>query len=234
MKSDSLIRLENATKSWSNGEGELTIFRGLNWEIVGGSFVSLVGPSGIGKSTFLHVIGLLTPLDRGRLFIAGRDAYYSKWMENPIRGEVGFIFQDSRLIQQLTVFDNVALPLIHRGIASSARKDSVWRMLANVGLTEKADYFPQFLSGGEMMRVAIARALIYDPRILLADEPTGSLDRESGDAIVRLLRASLNEEKALIMVTHNQRLAEQADLQYEMQDGRILACGGSRPAGEKG
>lgn len=224
MKKKPLIRLENASKTWSNGESDLTIFRELHWEIEAGNFVSLVGPSGIGKSTFLHVIGLLTPLDQGQLFIAGREAIYSKWMENPIRGEVGFIFQESKLIQHLTVFDNVALPLIHRGTRLGTRKNSVWHMLENVGLTEKASYYPQYLSGGEMMRVAIARALIYNPRILLADEPTGSLDRESGDAIVHLLRASLNDEKALVMVTHNQRLAEMADLQYEMLDGKIMPC----------
>lgn len=234
MKKDSLIRLENASKSWSNGENDLTIFSGLNWEIEGGSFVSLVGPSGIGKSTFLHVIGLLTPLDHGQLFIADREARYSKWMENPIRGEVGFIFQESKLIQHLTVFDNVALPLIHRGTRQGIRKNHVWQMLENVGLTEKASYYPQYLSGGEMMRVAIARALIYDPRILLADEPTGSLDRETGDAVVRLLRASLTGEKALVMVTHNQRLAEMADLQYEMQEGNILPRRNARSAKVEG
>jgi ABC-type lipoprotein export system ATPase subunit len=234
MKSEPLIRLEQAAKSWSNGESDLTIFRDLDWEIGPGSFVSLVGPSGIGKSTFLHVLGLLTPLDRGRLFIAGREAFYSKWMANPIRGEVGFIFQESRLIQHLTVFDNVALPLIHRGTGAGVRKNSVWRMLENVGLTDKAAYYPPFLSGGEMMRAAIARALIYDPRILLADEPTGSLDRESGDSIVRLLRASLTRDKALVMVTHNQRLAELADLRYEMLDGRIRPCAGGRAAAAEG
>jgi putative ABC transport system ATP-binding protein len=166
----------------------------------------------------------LTSLDQGQLFIAGREAIYSKWMENHVRGEVGFIFQESKLIPHLNVFDNVALPLVHRGVAQNIRKKKVYQMLDNVGLSEKASCFSSFLSGGELMRVAIARALIYNPRILLADEPTGSLDRESGDIIVRLLKDSLNSGKALVMVTHNQRLAEMADLQYEMQDGKILKC----------
>jgi putative ABC transport system ATP-binding protein len=224
MKDNTLIRLENASKSWVNGESYLNIFSEISWEVDRGSFVSLIGPSGIGKSTLLHVIGLLTPLDKGRLFIAGREAFYSKWMENSVRGEVGFIFQDSKLIQHLNVFDNISLPLVHRGIKQTIRKKMVSQALESVGLIEKHSYYPNCLSGGELMRVSIARAIIYNPRILLADEPTGSLDKESGDSIIRLLLDSLNSEKALVMVTHNKRLAEMADLQYEMRDGKILRC----------
>ena len=217
--SDPVIRMENASKSFYLGDNEIRALKNVNLDIFPGQSLAIMGRSGSGKSTLLHTLGLLTPLDQGRIFLRGKSVSRSDMRDKSIRRNFGFIFQDAKLIPDLNVIDNVCLPLVHRGFWPHKQRALALAVLEKVDLTNRIDHSPQQLSGGEIMRVAIARALILNPLILLADEPTGSLDSTTSDIIMNLLLGTVTAQRALVIVTHYEPLAKSADRTASMKDG---------------
>jgi putative ABC transport system ATP-binding protein len=221
---ESLICLEGITKVFFTDEVETHALDQVSFEIKRGEFVSIAGPSGCGKSTLLSILGLLDSPTEGRYTLNGQPVDNLDFAQRArIRNrEVGFIFQSFNLIGDLTVFENVELPLTYRGMTNAERKKRVQEALDRVAMACRAKHYPAQLSGGQQQRVAVARALAGNPAILLADEPTGNLDSKNGEAVMQLL-AELNREGATIcMVTHDPRFASKADRQIHLFDGRIV------------
>ena len=220
----SLIHLENLTKVFQTDEVETHALAGVHLDIAKGDYVAISGPSGCGKSTLLSILGLLDSPSGGAYRLNGQPVESLKPRERArIRNrEIGFIFQSFNLIGDLTVYENVELPLTYRGMGAAERKERVNASLDRVGMTRRARHLPSQLSGGQQQRVAVARALVGDPSILLADEPTGNLDSKNGDAVMELL-CELHEAGATIcMVTHDSRFARHADRTVHLFDGRIV------------
>src|SRR5512146_1765569 len=220
----SLIRMEGLTKVFYTDEVETHALSGVHLEIRAGEYLSIAGPSGCGKSTLLSILGLLdTPTD-GAYVLNGKPVANLSLAERArIRNrEVGFIFQSFNLIGELTVFENVELPLTYRGMKSAERRTRVTQALEKVGMAHRAKHLPSQLSGGQQQRVAVARALVGDPLILLADEPTGNLDSKNGDAVMSLLQELHRGGATICMVTHDQRFARHADRTVHLFDGRIV------------
>jgi ABC-type lipoprotein export system ATPase subunit len=228
---DPIIRLDKASKSFRKGDQLVRALRSIDLEVMPGRSLAVIGRSGSGKSTLLHVMGLLTPLDEGRLFLFGRVVTPATARDKAVRRHFGFIFQDAKLIPDLSILDNVRVPLAHRGIWPSRQKEMALRALDQVELSPRQDHKPNELSGGEVMRAAIARALILDPEILLADEPTGSLDSISSRIIMDLLWTAVGQGRTLVFVTHHEPLARTADRVVRLNDG-ILEEAGFAPGGE--
>jgi putative ABC transport system ATP-binding protein len=201
--------------------------RGVTLAVEAGDFLAIVGPSGSGKSTLMHLMGGLDRPTSGRLLIGDRDvAELSPTEMARLRNEtVGFVFQAFHLLPRTSAVDNVALPLVYRGLGAGARRRRAAEMLDRVGLSHRMKHRPSQLSGGEQQRVAIARALVTEPAVLLADEPTGNLDTATGGAVLGLLE-SLNAESgvALVLVTHDQEVARRARRQIIMRDGLIVSA----------
>ncbi len=221
---NSLIRLEGVTKVFVTDEVETHALSGIQMDIAKGEYVSIAGPSGCGKSTLLAILGLLdTPTDGG-YWLNDRPVSGLKLSERArIRNrEIGFIFQAFNLIGDLTVYENVELPLTYRGMPSSERKKRVHDSLERVGMSHRMKHYPSQLSGGQQQRVAVARALAGDPLILLADEPTGNLDSANGEAVMNLLRELHRNGATICMVTHDPRYARWADRTIHLFDGRIV------------
>jgi putative ABC transport system ATP-binding protein len=219
-----LIRLDGVTKVFLTDEVETHALSGIHLEIGSGDFVSIAGPSGCGKSTLLSILGLLDSPSEGGYWLSGKPVENLKLSERArIRNrEIGFIFQSFNLIGDLTVFENVELPLTYRGMRSAERKGRVTEALEKVGMAHRAKHLPSQLSGGQQQRVAVARALVGQPLILLADEPTGNLDSKNGEAVMDLL-ANLHREGATIcMVTHDPRFSRHAQKTVHLFDGRIV------------
>ncbi|MBS3735618.1 MAG: ABC transporter ATP-binding protein [Candidatus Bipolaricaulota bacterium] len=219
-----MVELQNVAKKYIMGETTVRALRGLDLKINNGEFVGIVGPSGSGKSTLMHIIGALDIPDQGRVLLDGKDI--SDYDENELaelRGnKVGFVFQTFNLIHTLSSLDNVALPLTFQGIGKSEREERAAELLEMVGLSDRLTHKPAELSGGEQQRVSIARALINDPDILLADEPTGNLDSETGKDIMELIKGlNRNRGTTIVVVTHNPRDAEYAVRIVNMIDGKI-------------
>jgi putative ABC transport system ATP-binding protein len=219
-----LIRLDGITKVFLTDEVETHALSGIHLEIKPGEYVSIAGPSGCGKSTLLSILGLLDSPSEGEYTLNGQPvANLNLAQRARIRNkEVGFIFQSFNLIGDLTVFENVELPLTYRGMSAGERKTRVEESLAKVGMSHRAKHYPSQLSGGQQQRVAVARALGGKPSILLADEPTGNLDSKNGDAVMGLLRELHREGATICMVTHDPRFARHADRQIHLFDGRIV------------
>ena len=220
----SLIKLEAITKVFHTEDVETHALSGVHLEIRKGDYVSIAGPSGCGKSTLLAILGLLdTPTD-GRYALNGEDvSRLNHAARSRIRNrEVGFIFQSFNLIGDLTVYENVELPLTYRGMKSAERKERVMAALEKVGMSHRVNHYPSQLSGGQQQRVAVARALGGKPSILLADEPTGNLDSKNGEAVMELLRDLHREGATICMVTHDQRFARHAERTVHLFDGRIV------------
>lgn len=219
-----LIRLEGVTKVFVTDEVETHALSGIQLEIKKGEYVSIAGPSGCGKSTLLAILGLLDTPSEGRYFLNGRPVSGLKLSERArIRNrEIGFIFQAFNLIGDLTVYENVELPLTYRGMPSSERKKRVQEALERVGMSHRMKHYPSQLSGGQQQRVAVARALVGDPLILLADEPTGNLDSANGEAVMSLLKELHRNGATICMVTHDPRYAKVADRTVHLFDGRIV------------
>src|ERR1700731_1524026 len=221
---EALIRMDHVNKVFVTDEVETHALESIHLEIQKGEYVSISGPSGCGKSTLLAILGLLDSPSDGAYVLNGRPVENLKMSERArIRNrEIGFIFQAFNLIGDLTVYENVELPLTYRGMPSNERKERAEEALERVGMAHRMKHYPAQLSGGQQQRVAVARALGGDPSILLADEPTGNLDSANGEAVMDLL-GELNRAGATIcMVTHDPRYARYADRNIHLFDGRIV------------
>jgi putative ABC transport system ATP-binding protein len=218
-----LIQLENITKVFLADEVETHALDNINLEIADGEYVSIAGPSGSGKTTLLSVLGLLDTPSAGEYFLAGQSvANLSAADRARVRNrQIGFIFQAFNLIGDLTVFENIELPLTYRGMSAEERKERVQKALEQVGLAHRANHYPSQLSGGQQQRVAVARAVAGDPAILLADEPTGNLDSQNSESVMSLLRELHEAGSTICMVTHDARYAHQADRTIDLFDGRV-------------
>ena len=220
----SLIKLDGVTKVFLTDEVETHALAGIHLDILKGEYVSIAGPSGCGKSTLLSILGLLDTPTEGEYLLNGRPVQGLSLAERArIRNrEIGFIFQSFNLIGDLTVYENVDLPLTYRGMPASERKQRVNEALEKVGMAHRAKHLPSQLSGGQQQRVAVARALAGSPSVLLADEPTGNLDSKNGDAVMELLRDLHRSGSTIVMVTHDARFARHADRTIHLFDGRIV------------
>jgi putative ABC transport system ATP-binding protein len=220
-----LIQLDNIEKVFLTDEIETHALSAVKLEIRHGDYVSISGPSGCGKSTLLSILGLLDSPTSGRYELRGEPVEHLDYAQRArVRNrEIGFIFQSFNLIGDLTVWENVELPLTYRGLSVTERRERVEEALAKVGMTQRSKHYPAQLSGGQQQRVAVARALGGRPSILLADEPTGNLDSKNGDAVMALLR-ELNAEGATIcLVTHDARYARDAQKTIHLFDGQIVS-----------
>jgi putative ABC transport system ATP-binding protein len=220
----SLIKLEAVTKVFLTDEVETHALSGIHMDIRKGEYVSIAGPSGCGKSTLLSILGLLDTPSDGTYILNGRPVQGLTLPERArIRNrEIGFIFQSFNLIGDLTVYENVELPLTYRGMPANERKQRVTEALEKVGMGHRAKHLPSQLSGGQQQRVAVARALAGSPAVLLADEPTGNLDSKNGDAVMELLRSLHQTGSTIVMVTHDSRFARNADRTIHVFDGRVV------------
>lgn len=220
----SLIKLEGVRKVFLTDEIETHALSGIHLDIRKGESVSIAGPSGCGKSTLLSILGLLDTPSEGSYLLNGRPAQGLTMAERArIRNrEIGFIFQSFNLIADLTVFENVELPLIYRGMPAAERKKRANDALERVGMAHRAKHLPSQLSGGQQQRVAVARALGGSPAVLLADEPTGNLDSRNGDAVMTLLEELHAAGSTIVMVTHDSRFARSAGRTVHLFDGRVV------------
>src|SRR5438874_12161898 len=221
---NSVITLEGITKVFYTDEVETHALSGVHLEIRRGEYVSIAGPSGCGKSTLLSILGLLDTATDGQYWLDGKPVQSLGFTERArIRNrEIGFIFQSFTLIGDLSVHENVELPLTYRGMPAAERKRRVGEALERVSMAHRSKHLPSQLSGGQQQRVAVARALAGDPLILLADEPTGNLDSANGEAVMSLLRELHQAGSTICMVTHDPRYAEFADRTVRLFDGRIV------------
>jgi putative ABC transport system ATP-binding protein len=222
--SDSLIRLEGIRKVFYTDEVETHALSDIHLDIKHGEYVSIAGPSGCGKTTLLSILGLLdTPTDGTYTLDNQPVARLSASERARVRNrQIGFIFQAFNLIGDLTVYENVELPLTYRGMASDDRRKRVQAALERVGMSHRMKHFPAQLSGGQQQRVAVARAVAGDPAILLADEPTGNLDSTNGEAVMELLRELHQGGATICMVTHDPRYARHADRSVHLFDGKVV------------
>jgi len=220
-----MIQLDNIEKVYRTERLETVALEGISLGVAEGEFVSIMGPSGCGKSTLLNLMGLLDEPTRGHIAINGSAiASYADRAVAAIRNkDIGFIFQTFHLIADLTVLDNVQVPLLYRRISNAERRRLATAALDRVGLSARVRHYPSQLSGGQQQRVAIARAIVGRPRILLADEPTGNLDSQMGDEVMGILRSLNTEERTtIVMVTHDQQKADQTGRTLRLFDGRLV------------
>ncbi|HVN74744.1 MAG TPA: ABC transporter ATP-binding protein [Thermoanaerobaculaceae bacterium] len=224
-----MIRLEGVWRTYRVGEGEVHALRGADLEIARGEHVALIGPSGSGKSTLLHIIGCLDRPTRGRYLLEGREVGALSEEERSLlrRQRIGFVFQFFHLLPRLSALGNVELPMLFAGTPAGERRARAAHALEAVGLAARATHRPDQLSGGERQRVAIARAVVMNPAVLLADEPTGNLDRHSAVEVMALLEEMNRRGLTLVVVTHDPAIAERAKRVVRLADGEILDGRGS-------
>ena len=227
MENGALIRLQGISKVFLTDEVETHALDNVSLEIMPGEFISVAGPSGCGKSTLLSILGLLEAPTSGEYWLKGKPVHSLGLAERArIRNrEIGFIFQAFNLIGDLTVYENVELPLTYRGMSAAERKKLVLEALERVGMTHRLKHYPSQLSGGQQQRVAIARALAGNPSILLADEPTGNLDSANSESVMDLLGDLHASGATICMVTHDPRFARRAQRTIQLFDGRIIPAG---------
>ena len=196
----------------------------VSFEVKDGEFVAIMGPSGCGKSTLLNILGLLDNPTSGTYLLGGRDVSQLRERDrtNVRKGEIGFVFQSFNLIDELTVAENIDLPLTYLNIKSSERKERVQQIMKRMAISHRAHHFPHQLSGGQQQRVAIARAVVFGPKLILADEPTGNLDSKNGAEVMQLLTELNQEGTTIVMVTHNEHDAQMAQRTIRLFDGRIV------------
>ena len=219
-----MINIEHLTKIFFTEEVQTKALNDISLHIDYGEFVAIMGPSGCGKSTLLNVLGTLDSPTSGTYTFDGRrlDVMTESQLSAFRKGRIGFIFQNFNLIDELTVYENVELPLIYMDVKQSLRKEKVDRILAKVNLSHRKNHYPQQLSGGQQQRVAIGRALASKPAIILADEPTGNLDSKTSDEVIELLKVTSKKfHQTIVMITHNPEIAEQADRTIRIEDGKI-------------
>jgi putative ABC transport system ATP-binding protein len=228
MTTETIIQIEDLTKIFYTDEIETHALSGVHLNINRGEYVAMSGPSGCGKSTLLSIIGLLDTPTNGRYTLNSKEVANLNFADRSrIRNqEIGFIFQSFNLIGDLTVAENVELPLTYRaGMPSAERKRRVQESLERVNMAHRMRHYPAQLSGGQQQRVAVARALAGSPSILLADEPTGNLDSKNGEAVMKLLQELHSEGATICMVTHDPRFAAHAERQIHLFDGKVVAEG---------
>ncbi len=223
-KETPMIRLDNITKVYGTGEARVEAVKGISLDVRENEFISLIGPSGSGKSTLMSIMGCLDTPSEGTYLFEGRDV--GKLNHNELadirNAKIGFVFQSFNLLPYATAFENVELPMIFKGVAARARRRRAQELLDTVRLSSRAGHKPSELSGGEIQRVAIARALANNPRLILADEPTGNLDTKSGDEILDIFNVLWKQGHTLVIITHNPAIAEMTRRVVRLQDGRVL------------
>ncbi len=222
--SQAVIRTNNLRKMYTTEEVETTALNNVNLEINPGEFVAIMGPSGCGKSTLLNLLGLLDNPSDGEYFFVGHEVskYTERQRANLRKSNIGFVFQSFNLIDELTVFENVELPLLYLGVSAADRKKRVNEALEKMQIMHRRNHFPQQLSGGQQQRVAVARAVIGNPKLILADEPTGNLDSAHGDEVMKML-TDLNEAgTTIVMVTHSPSYAEHSHRIVHLFDGHVV------------
>lgn len=220
-----MIQLENLTKVYRTDEIECTALNSVSFTIEKGEFVSIMGPSGCGKSTLLNILGMLDKPESGSYkFLGNEVSHLNEKGRSAVRKQnIGFIFQNFNLIDELTVFENIELPLIYNNMSASDRKERVNSILDKIGIAHRASHFPQQLSGGQQQRVAVARALVTRPPLILADEPTGNLDSSHGNEVMELL-CDLNEAgTTIVMVTHSAHDASYSNRIINLLDGQVVS-----------
>ena len=219
-----MLKVENLKKSFFTEEVETIALGGVSFEVKEGEFVAVMGPSGCGKSTLLNILGLLDNPTSGSYQLLGNEVGNLREKERTQfrKGNLGFVFQSFNLIDEMTVFENVELPLVYMGVKASERKRRVNEMLDRMNISHRAAHFPQQLSGGQQQRVAIARAVVSNPKLVLADEPTGNLDSKNGQEVMALLQELNREGTTIIMVTHSQHDAQFASRTICLFDGQIV------------
>lgn len=219
-----LIKLEGIHKTYLSGKVSFEALKGVDLKIQGGEYISILGPSGSGKSTLMHIIGCLSTPTKGKYFLKGREVgHLSRGALAEVRShEVGFVFQNFNLLPHMNIVENVALPLVYQGLSVTQRESKAKEMLEKLGLLTHLHHRPSELSGGQQQRVAIARALITNPCILLADEPTGNLDSQSGEGVIQLFEEFSKEGKTVILVTHDLSIAKRTRRIIYIHDGKIL------------
>ncbi|MBE6246086.1 MAG: ABC transporter ATP-binding protein [Bacteroidales bacterium] len=219
-----MIKVTDLSKVFRTEEIETTALNGVSFEINEGEFVAIMGPSGCGKSTLLNIIGLLDNPSGGSYMLLGSEVGQLKEKDRTKfrKGNIGFVFQSFNLIDELNVFENVELPLRYLNISAGERKQRVTEILKRMGISHRAKHFPQQLSGGQQQRVAIARAVVSNPKLILADEPTGNLDSKNGKEVMDLLSELNAEGTTIVMVTHSQKDAAVAQRVINLFDGQIV------------
>ncbi|URW80327.1 ABC transporter ATP-binding protein [Xiashengella succiniciproducens] len=219
-----MIKVENLTKVFRTEEVETLALNDISFEVAKGEFVAIMGPSGCGKSTLLNILGLLDNPTSGNYLLDGIEVGNLKEKERTRarKGKVGFVFQSFNLIEEMTVYENVELPLNYLKIRSSERKARVEEVLRRMNISHRANHFPNQLSGGQQQRVAIARAVIANPKLILADEPTGNLDSNNGTEVMKLLTELNREGSTIVMVTHSLHDASYAHRTINLFDGKIV------------
>lgn len=219
-----MIKLTNLNRVFRTQDVETTALNDINLTVEQGEFVAIMGPSGCGKSTLLSILGMLDSPSSGSFDFDGTDiaGYSEKQLSQLRKASIGFVFQSFNLIDELTVFENVELPLQYQNISKSERKQRVEAILKRVAIDHRADHLPQQLSGGQQQRVAVARALVINPKLVLADEPTGNLDSKNGEEVMAMLRELNREGTTVIMVTHSEKEGAYADRLVRLLDGQIM------------
>ena len=220
-----MIKVTNLSKVFRMEEIETTALNGVSFEIKDGEFVAIMGPSGCGKSTLMNILGLLDNPTSGSYELLGTEVASLKEKERTRfrKGNIGFVFQSFNLIDELNVYDNIELPLKFLNINSAERKRRVTDIMKRMSISHRAGHYPQQLSGGQQQRVAIARAVVANPKLILADEPTGNLDSKNGREVMNLLRELNDEGTTIVMVTHSQKDAAMAQRTIDLFDGQIVS-----------
>ena len=219
-----MIKTNDLKKIFLTEEVETTALNKVNFEVKEGEFVSIMGPSGCGKSTLLNMLGLLDNPTEGEYYFLDQEVskYTERKRANLRKGNIGFVFQSFNLIDELTVFQNVELPLVYLGVSKSDRKKQVDAILEKMQIQNRRNHYPQQLSGGQQQRVAVARAVVANPKLILADEPTGNLDSGNGDEVMDLLTSLHKEGTTVVMVTHSPAYAEYGERIIHLFDGQVV------------
>jgi len=219
-----MLRTEQLVKVFRTDEVETTALNQVNFAVTAGEFVAIMGPSGCGKSTLLNIIGLLDNPSDGKYYFDGIEVskFREKQRTSLRKGNIGFVFQSFNLIDELTVYENIELPLLYLKMSSADRKNLVTKVMERLNISHRRKHFPQQLSGGQQQRVAIARAVVANPKLILADEPTGNLDSANGAEVMKLLSELNNEGTTIVMVTHSSHDSEFAHRIINLFDGRVV------------
>lgn len=220
-----MIKTVNLQKVFRTEEVQTLALNNVNIEVNEGEFVAIMGPSGCGKSTLLNILGLLDNPTEGEYYLNGTEvSKYTEAQRTSLRkGVIGFVFQSFNLIDELNVYENIELPLLYMGVPTSERKQRIEQAMERMAISHRAKHFPQQLSGGQQQRVAIARAVVANPKLILADEPTGNLDSKNGKEVMDLLKELNKEGTTIVMVTHSQHDAGFADRVINLFDGQVVA-----------